>query len=90
MSDSSGDRGKNSGTLLAFLMLIVLSGLLLLLIAVVFPNVLGLVSVVLGIFLFCAFHYVVWGHWLADRLSRTDIEEDDRRDEEHLRRYGPR
>lgn len=89
MSNSSNNGQKNSGTLIAFVMLVVLSGLMLLLIAVVFPNVLGLVSVVLGIFFFCAFHYVVWGHWLADRLSKDDIEEDDRKDEEHLRRYGP-
>ena len=68
---SSADR--NSGTFLALLALMFVGGGLLMLVAVVLPQALGLVVVVFGFFLMGLLHYVTWGWW----LSRMHVEEDE-------------
>ena len=68
---SNADR--NSGTFLAMAALVLVGGGLLMLVAIVLPQALGLVVVVFGFFLMGLLHYVTWGRW----LSRTPVEEDE-------------
>ena len=75
---TNGDRrrsnaDRNSGTFLALAALMLVVGGLLMLVAIVLPQVLGLVVVVFGFFLMGLLHYVTWGRW----LSRMPVEEDE-------------
>ena len=40
--------------------------------AIVLPNVLALVGLVVAIGLFALMHYVVWGRWLTKKLAESD------------------
>jgi hypothetical protein len=60
----SGSGQSNAPTVLALLGLLALAGGLLGLIALVLPQVFGLLAVVLGFFAFGAIHYLLWGWWL--------------------------
>lgn len=64
----------NAATFLALLGLLVIAGGLLVLAAMVTPSVLGILVVVGGFFLFGAFHYLVWGHWLSKPQPQDDEE----------------
>jgi Flp pilus assembly protein TadB len=68
---SNADR--NSGTFLALAALMLVGAGLLMLVAIVLPQALGLVLVVFGFFLMGLLHYVTWGWW----LSRTPADEDE-------------
>ena len=75
-TNGGGRRSKadqNSGTFLALAALMLVGGGLLMLVAIVLPQALGLVVVVFGFGLMGLLHYVTWGWW----LSRTPIEEDE-------------
>ncbi len=73
--NESRDSGPehNAATMLALLGLTVLGAGLLLLAALVIPQVLGILLVVGGLFFFCVLHYMVWGRW----MSNTPDEDDD-------------
>jgi hypothetical protein len=60
----SGPAQSNAPTILALLGLLAIGAGLLGLIALVLPQVFGLLAVVLGFFAFGAIHYLLWGWWL--------------------------
>ena len=70
------ERGKNTGTYLALLALLVVAGLLVGLSAMVLPQIFGLLLVVFGFFFFAAFHYLTWGWWMS-RVPPADDEDDE-------------
>lgn len=70
---SNGDPSRNDAdirTLIALLVLLAIAGLLLFLVAIVLPQVLGIVIVIGGMGMFGAAHYLVWGWWLPRYLNR--------------------
>jgi hypothetical protein len=71
MTDSADDGGRNAGTFGALLGLVALAWLLLGLVAMVLPQILGLVVVLGGFLGIVSLHYLLWGCW----LSRLLIEE---------------
>ena len=75
MPPRNHDPSRNTATLLAVLALILAALGLMFLVAMVMPQVLGLVVVAGGFVFFCAFHYVVWGWWLGSVLQPEDDDE---------------
>ena len=66
---------SNAGTILALFGLLVIAAGLLGLMALVLPQLLGIVLVVGGLFGMVFFHYVVWGWWLS-QMKPDDLPED--------------
>ena len=58
-------RSDDSGTLLILLVLMFLAVGFLALTAMILPGAFGFLTVLLGLFLFGALHYVLWGWWLG-------------------------
>lgn len=87
MSHNEDERNKDRGTWTALFALFIISSLLILLIANVFPGILGFILVVWGIVLFVCFHYLVWGRWMSKWIVKDDDDDDD--DDEFLKKYGP-
>ena len=79
MADRPSDDQRNSATFAALGMLLLISAGLLALVAVVLPQVLWLVAIVIGLGLSVVLHYVIWGRWLMSRL----------RDEEEAQQQKP-
>jgi hypothetical protein len=69
---------NNAPTILALLGLLAIAGLLLGLVALVLPQIFGLLAVVLGFFAFGAIHYLLWGWWLRPIPIEDDPNSDDR------------
>ncbi len=85
MNDRDSQSARDAGTTIALLCLAVASFLLVLLAAMVLPQVLGIVLVV-GLFLgVVALHYLVWGRWLSMTVD-SDADESSR---EESRRVPP-
>ncbi|MBM4074758.1 MAG: hypothetical protein FJ267_03855 [Planctomycetes bacterium] len=61
-------------TFVALGLILLLSTIFLGLVAVVLPNILGIVVVVGGAAWFGLFHYIVWGWWLGDYLSQREVD----------------
>jgi hypothetical protein len=76
MTSPADDDGRNAGTFGALLGLMALGWMLLGLVAMVLPQVLGLVIVLGGFLGIVSLHYVLWGCWLSKLLI-----EEQRRDE---------
>lgn len=77
MSDHDSQReARDAGTFAALALLALVAGLLLLMAALVVPQILGLVLVI-GLFggLFVC-HYLVWGWWLRKALQASEQEAD--------------
>jgi hypothetical protein len=55
---------SDAPTILALLGLLAIAGALLGLVALVLPQIFGLLAVVVGFFAFGAIHYLLWGWWL--------------------------
>jgi hypothetical protein len=55
---------SNAPTILALLGLLAAAGGLLGLTALVIPQALGLIAVVVGLFAYIAIHYLLWGWWM--------------------------
>lgn len=70
----SAQQRSSAPTILALFALIFAGIALILLCAMVLPQAIAIVSVGFGMFLFVAFHYIVWGWWLS---SRTPLEVDE-------------
>ncbi|HUE15590.1 MAG TPA: hypothetical protein VMR25_15595 [Planctomycetaceae bacterium] len=68
---------SNAPTILALLGLLVIGAGLLGLIALVLPQVFGLLAVVLGFFAFGAIHYLLWGWWMRPVPIEDETEPDD-------------
>jgi len=69
------DARRNAGTILALLGLLVIAMGLIVLCAMVLPQIFGLVAVVLGLFCFGSLHYLLWGWWMTGG-HRQDNDED--------------
>ena len=77
---NDGDASKNEADQRTFIVLGLLLGvaaLLLALVAIVLPQVLGIVLVIGGMGFFATAHYVVWGWWLPRYLNRKSDPNDD-------------
>jgi hypothetical protein len=75
-SPSSGQ--SNAATAIALLGLLLISAALLGLMALVLPQVLGILVVILIFAVPAVFHYLLWGWWLSrvrDRESDADVED---------------
>jgi hypothetical protein len=75
----SGPAQSNAPTILALLGLLAIGAGLLGLIALVLPQVFGLLAVVLGFFAFGAIHYLLWGWWLRPLPIKDENDPDDGR-----------
>jgi len=73
-SQNSPQHDRNTATYLALFALVIVAVGLLFLTTLVMPAIAGLALVILGFFGVVALHYVVWGWWLSQRITR---EEDD-------------
>ncbi len=76
MADKPSDDQRNSATFAALVMLVLISAGLLALAAIVLPQVLWLVVIVIGLGLSVVLHYLIWGRWL---MSKLRDEEDSQR-----------
>ncbi len=73
-SPSSGQ--SNAATAIALLGLLLISGALLGLMALVLPQVLGILIVILIFAVPAVFHYLIWGWWLSQaRRQEHDVEQ---------------
>lgn len=68
---------KNSGTALALLGILLLAAMLLGLVALVLPQIVGLLLVVFGFFFLGVLHYLIWGWWLRVTPDPKDENEVD-------------
>lgn len=68
MADRPSDDQRNSATFAALAMLLLISAGLLALAAIVLPQVLWLVVIVIGLGLSVVLHYLIWGRWLMSKL----------------------
>lgn len=68
---------SNAPTILALLGLLAIAGGLLGLVALVLPQIFGLLAVVLGFFAFGAIHYLLWGWWLRPVHVEDEPESDE-------------
>jgi hypothetical protein len=77
MADRNSPSGShsNAATAIALLGLLLISALLLGLMALVLPQVLGVLVVILIFALPAAIHYLVWGWWLSQARERERDEE---------------
>ncbi|MFM9966232.1 MAG: hypothetical protein ACKV2Q_34070 [Planctomycetaceae bacterium] len=72
---SSGDQ-RNTATFAALSMVVLVSGGLLALVAMVLPQVLWMVLIAIGLALTVVLQYVVWGRWLLTKL-RNEAEREE-------------
>lgn len=72
MADRPSDDQRNSATFAALAMLLLISAGLLALVAVVLPQVLWLVAIVIGLGLSVVLHYLIWGRWLMSKLRAEE------------------
>jgi len=70
------DSGRDLATFSALLGLLLLGGLLIFLSALVVPQILGIVLVVVGFSGMLIFHYLVWGWWLSRMLPPKEEEDE--------------
>lgn len=73
-SESTTASARNQATYMALAVLLILGIALIALCALVMPSILGIVLVGFGFFFFIAFHYVVWGRWLSNRIAASNLE----------------
>jgi hypothetical protein len=72
---TSHNPSPNTGTMIALFGLLLIAGGLLALMALVLPQVAGVVLVILIVFVLpISFHYVVWGRWLSKMKPPEDDE----------------
>jgi membrane protein implicated in regulation of membrane protease activity len=76
MSERPSPDQRNSATLAALTMVLLVSGGLLALIALVLPQVLWLVVIAVGLALSVVLQYLVWGRWLTSKL-RDEAEQEE-------------
>lgn len=69
-------READRNTMVALLMVASVVTLLLGMMAVILPNILGIVVIVAGLGWFGVMHYALWGWWLGPYLKRMDHEDD--------------
>jgi hypothetical protein len=77
--NSPSNSQSNAATAIALVGLLLISAVLLGLMALVLPQLLGVLIVILIFAIPAAFHYLIWGWWLSqvrDRESETEKNED--------------
>ena len=79
----SGPAQSNAPTILALLGLLAVGAGLLGLVALVLPQVFGLLAVVLGFFAFGAIHYLLWGWWMHPLPIKDDADSDNESTNRH-------
>lgn len=79
----SGSAQSNAPTILALLGLLAVGAGLLGLVALVLPQVFGLLAVVLGFFAFGAIHYLLWGWWMHPLPIKDDPDSDNESTNRH-------
>jgi hypothetical protein len=79
----SGPAQSNAPTILALLGLLAVGAGLLGLVALVLPQVFGLLAVVLGFFAFGAIHYLLWGWWMHPLPIKEDTDSDNESTNRH-------
>jgi hypothetical protein len=79
----SGPAQSNAPTILALLGLLAVGAGLLGLVALVLPQVFGLLAVVLGFFAFGAIHYLLWGWWMHPLPIKDDPDLDNESTNRH-------
>ena len=67
--------GKDSGTVIAIAGVLIISCGFLGFMAMVAPNLLVIPALGIGLGLFIAFHYLVWGKWLTNHLNKLPDDE---------------
>ena len=75
MADRPSDDQRNSATIAALGMLLLISAGLLGLVAIVLPQVLWMVAIFVGLGLSVVLHYLIWGRWLAAKLIAEEDQE---------------
>ena len=68
MPEHSSDDQRNTATFAALTMVLLVSGGLLALVALVLPQVLWMVVIAIGLALTVVLQYLVWGRWLLAKL----------------------
>lgn len=68
MPERPSDDQRNSATFAALTMVLLVSGGLLALVALVLPQVLWMVVIAIGLALTVVLQYLVWGRWLLAKL----------------------
>ena len=68
MPEHSSDDQRNTATFAALTMVLLVSGGLLTLVALVLPQVLWMVVIAIGLALTVVLQYLVWGRWLLAKL----------------------
>ena len=68
MPEHSSDDQRNTATFAALTMVLLVSGGLLALVALVLPQVLWMVVIAIGLALSVVLQYLVWGRWLLAKL----------------------
>ena len=68
MPERPSDDQRNSATFAALTMVLLVSGGLLALVALVLPQVLWMVVIAIGLALTVVLQYLVWGRWLLTKL----------------------
>ena len=68
MPEHSSDDQRNTATFAALTMVLLVSGGLLALVALVLPQVLWMVVIGIGLALTVVLQYLVWGRWLLAKL----------------------
>lgn len=76
MADRPSDDQRNSATFAALTMVLLVSGGLLALVALVLPQVLWMVVIGMGLALSVVLQYLVWGRWLLTKLRREEVREE--------------
>ena len=71
------DDGRNARTFIALLGLLVIAWALLFLVAMVLPQIFGLLLVVGGFVSILALHYLLWGFWLSKLLAEESTSDKD-------------
>ena len=84
MPEHSSDDQRNTATFAALTMVLLVSGGLLTLVALVLPQVLWMVVIAIGLALSVILQYLVWGRWLLAKLrdeAKRDESQATERDE---------
>lgn len=85
MSERPSDDQRNSATFAALAMVLLVSGGLLALVALVLPQVVWMVVIGIGLALTVVLQYLVWGRWLLAKLR----DEEKREEAQALKRIEP-
>lgn len=72
MSDRDTNSARDAGTMTALLCLLVAGFLFVLMVAMVLPQILGIVIIGAAFFGMFALHYLVWGRWLKITVDSED------------------